>query len=99
MNLIIGLLIGCFSFEALGEGLDRMGISLFKGLQHKTRDLKHKKVWQYTSFLMIGIMLLSLVMISGLGDLPQGFILGSLYGLICLIFEDSFFDKLRNTLR
>ena len=99
MFTIIGILIGAISFGFLCEGLLRNGVTWCDGIHAKTRYMKNKRIWQYGIFIVVGtIVLIGLSMI-GLGDLPQGFILGSLYALISVIFEDSFFDKLRNTLR
>lgn len=99
MWLIIGLLVGGVSFTFLCEGLIRSGFTGFEGLQKKTRDMKNKKIWEYALFVMIGMVILTLAIVIGLGELPQGFILGTLYALFSVIFEDSVFDRLRNTLR
>lgn len=99
LSLLIGMVIGGVSFAFLGEGLIRNGVTWFDGLQKKTRDMKNKKVWEYGIFLGVGMILIFGATFIGLGDLPQGFLLGTLYSLNSIIFESSFFDKLRNTLR
>lgn len=96
---IIGMIIGGVSFTFLGEGLQRNGMTWFEGLQKKTRDIKNKKAWEYGIFLGLGIIIIGGATFIGLGDLPQGFLLGTLYSLNSIIFESTFFDKLRNTLR
>ncbi len=96
---VIGMIIGGISFAFLGEGLQRNGVTWFEGLQKKTRDIKNKKAWEYGVLLGLGVILISGATFMGLGDLPQGFLVGTLYSLNNIIFESSFFDRLRNTLR
>lgn len=44
-------------------------------------------------------MALFITVLVGTGEIPQGFLLGTIWALIDFIFEDSLFDKLRNSLR
>ena len=77
-----------------------MEIKVFESLQKKTRALlKKKKVYQYTIFGVLAIMALFITVLVGTGEIPQGFLLGTIWALIDFIFEDSLFDKLRNSLR
>lgn len=99
MGMIIGVLIGAISFGLLYERLDRSGITLLEPMQKRTRDLKNKKVWQYSCFLIVATISMLIVSMLGFAALPQGLVVGIILSLNDVIFEDSFFDKLRNTLR
>lgn len=99
LYFLLGMVIGGISFAFMGEGLQRNGVTWFEGVQKKTRDMKNKKMWEYGIFLVVGMVIIFAMTFIGLGNLPQGFLLGSLYSLNSIIFESSFFDRLRNTLR
>lgn len=98
--IFLGIIIGVVSFGFLCEGLNKMEIKLFEALQKKTRSLlKKKKIYQYCSFGIVAIIALFIAVLVGISELPQGFLLGTLWALNDFIFEDSVFDKLRNNLR
>ncbi len=98
--IFVGILLGLVSFSFLCEGFNKMEIKLFESLQKKTRALlKKKKMYQYTIFGLVAIITLFITVLVGFGELPQGFLLGTIWAFNDFIFEDSLFDKLRNNLR
>ena len=49
--------------------------------------------------LIIGGILIRLMATSHLGNIPQGIIVGMIWAMIMFTFEDTMFDRARNTLR
>ena len=98
--IFLGIIVGLISFSFLCEGFNKMEIKVFESLQKKTRGLlKKKKIYQYTIFGIMAIIALFITVLVGAGEFPQGFLLGTIWAFVDFVFEDSLFDKLRNTLR
>lgn len=95
--IIIGLLAGAIAMNFIGEAINEL--KFVEAIHKKTRDLKHKKIWQYGIFFILVVLEVLVVGPYDIHDLAQGAILGSLLGVVNFIFEDSLYDRARNTLR
>ena len=97
--MILALLIGVFGTQYVLEHTNVAKFELIEKMEVKVREIKHKKIIEYGSMLIISAvlwMVLSLMKVSGIF---QGVIVGVIWGLIMFIFEDTIFDNARNTLR
>ena len=98
--IFIGIIIGMICFCFFGEGLNKMDIKGLEFLQKKTRELlKKKMLYQYSTFGILAIIALFVTVRINIGGFLQGFLLGAIWSVVELIFEDNLFDKLRNNLR
>ena len=97
--MIVGLLVGVIGFQFIFEKINLGRTGVIQNLQQRTRTLKHKNLIQYASMLIIGGILIRLMATSHLGNIPQGIIVGMIWAMIMFTFEDTMFDRARNTLR
>ncbi len=98
--IIIGMIVGYIVLAILCERLDKKNITLGETLKNKTRTLgKNKKIWQYVSMILIILMILLLTPLWRPPAFVLGCILGSTCAIIDFVFETSFYDKSRNSLR
>lgn len=97
--MLVGLLIGVLGFQFVFERINLSRIELIHSLQEKTRGVKHKKLIEYAIMLGVGGIIWSILAKTSIGGIPQGFIVGVIWAVIMVIFEDTMFDNARNSLR
>lgn len=98
LNLVI-IIVTDIAFEFLFEKLNQSKLEPFEKIQAKTRFLPKKKIWQYS--VLVGVLLavgmLGVMLNFGASALTA--LLGIILALVNTIFESTFFDQMRNTLR
>ncbi len=99
---MVGIVVFILTIVVLdfcNEGLNRLEWTPFEGIQKKLRYLKNKKLWMYIS-LVLSIMLgVGIGSVCGLTNIGLSIAGGICCSLSNILFENTWFDSLRNTLR
>ncbi|WP_053983704.1 hypothetical protein [Niameybacter massiliensis] len=98
LNLII-IIAADLGFEFLFEKLNQSKYEPFEKVQAKTRELESKKVWQYSSLAVAVLGTIYLCNFFAVNFFIVVILLGFILALINTIFESTFYDQRRNTLR
>lgn len=98
VSLII-IIITNIACEKLLEKLNQTKLEPFEKIQAKTRYIKNRKVWRYITLLGVCLVGAIISLRLNIGFIGTNVILGVLAALVNTIFENTFFDKMRNTLR
>lgn len=97
--MLAGLLIGVLGFQFIFEQVNKLDLEFINKIQEKTREMKKKKMIQYTSMILIAAILWGGMDMLLVNYIIQGLVVGMVWALITFLFEDSVFDNMRNTLR
>ena len=97
--MLAGLLIGVLGFQFIFEQVNKLDLEFINKIQEKTREMKKKKMIQYTSMILIAAILWGIMDMLLVNYIIQGLVVGMVWALITFLFEDSVFDNMRNTLR
>ena len=98
LNLLIIIIVDLvleFAFEKLNQS----SLEPFEKIQAKTRYLNKKRVWHYT---ILGVVLIVSFILCDLLQVNVwvvNLLLGLIIALANTIFENTAYDKMRNTLR
>ncbi|MEF9960917.1 MAG: hypothetical protein RR448_09490 [Niameybacter sp.] len=98
VNLIMMMAVD-IGFEFLFEKLNQTAHEPFEKLQARTRYLKHKKVWQYSTLALAVFAIVLLCNFFLVNIYIVMTLLGLVLALVNTFFESTIYDQRRNTLR